>query len=72
MPEFNACQITGCNFFGKKMNVDRKFIRFHYTKHMRRDINRVAQEMNITLYPYKETRYALVNQIIDKSKWLWD
>ena len=66
MTSWYSCSIRTCTYNNQRTN-NRKFIFGHYLKHLRRELNDVAKELNIS-NPYFENRYSLINHIINNSK----
>ena len=63
---FYICKIKTC-IHNNIVTTDRKFIFGHYLKHLRDELNAVANDLKISR-PCFENRYSLINSIIDISK----
>ena len=61
-----SCKIKNCNH-RDSITTNRQFIFGHYLKHLRRELNEAAKDMDIS-NPYFENRYSLINHIINNSK----
>jgi len=61
-----SCKIENCSD-SKIRTENRDFIFKHYCKHLRSDINALANQLGI-LNPYWENRYSLINEIISQTR----
>ena len=66
MSDWYWCRIKNCTY-KNKITTSRRFIFGHYLKHLRRELNDLAKELEIS-NPYFENRYSLINYIINTSK----
>ncbi len=60
------CKIKTC-IHNNIVTMDRKFIFGHYLKHLRHELNAAGVDLKI-VKPYCESRYSLINSIIDISR----
>ena len=57
--------ITSC-IHNNTITTDRKFIFRHYLRHLRKELDDLAEGLGINK-PYSENRFSLINTIVDTS-----